>query len=349
MSALVVSYSGPPYLAAYEWSAAGLGTKYPDPDTVLGGSGQGITFSRDGRWVFVTSSGSAPNLAAYPWENGFVASPELPSSTIPGAGFDVLVTRDNRYVIVTHVGSPYVSAYHWTTTGWGARFVPAVGITSAGQALAMDREGRYLLVAHYSGPLISAYRWEDGFASKYADPATLISSGSPGNCVCMAPAEDVVLVGTSTAPYLHAYAWSDAGFGTKLSDPPFTLSGAVRGLAFSTDGTALVIGHGNAVSACAWNGGLGGLLGNTYPLYGGLGANQSACFSPDGTIVLVGHGGQPCVTLFPWDSTTGLGTALDPPATPISGSGYSMAFLPDPLPLFRRSLQLRSGSRGVAA
>ena len=52
-----------------------------------------------------------------------------------------------------------------------------------------------------------------------------------------------IAVAHSTTPYITAYPWSGAGFGTKFSDPTTLPTGVGRGVSFSADGSAVAVAH----------------------------------------------------------------------------------------------------------
>lgn len=152
---------------------------------------------------------------------------------------------------------------------------------------------------------------EEGLGVKFADPVTPI----PGKCyqVAQSPNENIIVVGHWFAPYVAAYHISENGFGVKLSNPATTLEGpGSRGVAFSPDGTAVVMSRNGSsgLNAYQWtNEGFGVKLTNPS---GGIYAPTASHvhFSPSGETVVCRHT-TGNVDAFHWE-TYGLGSKTYP-------------------------------------
>ena len=148
-----------------------------------------------------------------------------------------------------------------------------------------------------------------------------------------APSRQMLAITHDTAPYVTAYPWSSAGFGTKFTNPatlPAGAAGQSGAAAFSPAGTELAIAHATSpyVTAYPWSSaGFGVKFTDPATLPTGLGYGVD--FSPAGTELAIAHATSPYVTAYPW-SSAGFGTKFTNPATlPTAGhAGRGAAFSP---------------------
>jgi hypothetical protein len=138
-----------------------------------------------------------------------------------------------------------------------------------------------------------------------------------------------VAVAHGSSPYVSAYPWSSAGFGTKYTDPVTLPTGAGNGVAFSPAGADIAVAHNITpyVSAYPWtSAGFGTKYANPATLLPGTGNGVE--FSSDGTALAVGHANSPFISAYPW-SSAGFGTKFTNPATLPAGQCLGVAFSPD--------------------
>ena len=149
--------------------------------------------------------------------------------------------------------------------------IPTAGAISLNQFYGAHRSA--IAVAHDSSPNISAYPWSgSGFGTKYADPATLLTSSGTG--VAFSPDGSAIAAGHISSPFIAAYPWSGSGFGTKYTNPATLPTGLGFGVAFSPDGSAIAVAHANSpfITAYPWSGsGFGTKYANPATLPTGLG------------------------------------------------------------------------------
>jgi hypothetical protein len=204
-----------------------------------------------------------------------------------------------------------------TSTKWMANYLYQTGSPYANT----------VAVAHSSSPFITAYPWrESGFGTKYANPATLPSSG--GRDVAFNPTGSAIAVGLSSAPRITAYVWSGAGFGSIFTSPATAPTGAGNGVAFSPVGDAIAVAHDSSpfITAYPWSiAGFATKYANPATLPAGNG--KGIAFSPSGNAIAVAHNTSPFITTYPW-SSAGFGTKFADPATLPAGSGVGVAFSP---------------------
>lgn len=211
----------------------------------------------------------------------------------------------------------------------GLTVVPPTATTAGGQQVFRASPilaTNVVAFSHSTTPFIAAYPWSAGYGSKYANPASLITTG-PGAGLSFAPNGSAVAFGNGSASTtaLNAYVWS-SGFGTRYQGT--TVSSSLYQTAFSPD-TAYVAAAGTStpyVSVLPWTGsGFGTKVSDpgTTP----AGASYSAVFAPSNDSIVVGHSTSPNVTAYPW-SSSGFGTKYGDPGTPPASTGYAVAFTP---------------------
>jgi hypothetical protein len=154
----------------------------------------------------------------------------------------------------------------------------------------------------------------------------LYQTGAPNS------SEAIAVANGGTTPFITAYPWSSAGFGTKFANPT-TLTGITFafGVAFNPTGTAIAVGHNGSpfISAYTWSiSGFGTKFADpaTLPASGG----KAVAFNSAGNAVAVCHDTTPFVTAYPW-SGSGFGTKFADPATlpTTPGSINDVAFNPN--------------------
>jgi hypothetical protein len=140
---------------------------------------------------------------------------------------------------------------------------------------------------------------------------------------------EILAVAQDSTPFINAYAWSSAGFGSRYANPATLPTGAGQSVAFSPSSDAIAIGHGTSpnITAYPWSVvGFGTKYTNpgTLPVGTGLGVS----FNPAGTAIAVSHDTTPFISVYPWSSSTGFGTKYTNPATLPPNTSRSVAFSP---------------------
>ena len=64
-----------------------------------------------------------------------------------------------------------------------------------------------------------------------------------------------IAVGHATSPFITAYTWSSAGFGTKFTNPATLPTGQGGGVAFTSTSNAIAVAHDSAprITAYPWS------------------------------------------------------------------------------------------------
>jgi len=132
--------TNPPSVQVWPWSA-GFGTKYADPATNPGGLGFQVSFNPTDTAIGVGTrdAGSNSQLSIFAWTNGsgFGTRYSTPGSFVNSETPSIVWTADNKNVLITTYGSPYVYAYPWTdASGYGTKYAdPATTPTNLGVEL----------------------------------------------------------------------------------------------------------------------------------------------------------------------------------------------------------------------
>jgi hypothetical protein len=329
-SSLAVAHTTSPFVTAYPWSSSGFGTKFTNPATLPGSTGNGVAFSPVGDAIAVAHT-TSPFVTAYPWSSSGFGTKFTDPATLPaGTGRSVAFSPAGDAIAVAHSSTPFVTAYPWSSSGFGTKFTdPSTVPAGQGNGVAFSPAGDAIAVAHTTSPFVTAYPWSSsGFGTKFTNPATV--PGSTGNGVAFSPVGDAIAVAHGTTPIVTAYPWSGSGFGTKFTDPATLPAGTGRSVAFSPAGDAIAVADDVTpfVNAYPWSGsGFGTKF--TDPATLPAGSGRSVAFSPAGDAIAVGHTTTPHVTAYPW-SGSGFGTKFTDPGTVPASTGNGVAFTTNP-------------------
>jgi hypothetical protein len=139
-----------------------------------------------------------------------------------------------------------------------------------------------------------AYQFSGGFGAKFAAPAT--DAGAKVRSVNFNPARNVLAASQGSSPFVHAWAWSASGFGSKFSAPGGATPGfGMIDVTWSPAGTTVLAvgptGADNPLNAYNWSGGFGTRYAN--PANFTSGVNGKVGWSPASNFVVIpGNGGQ---------------------------------------------------------
>lgn len=142
---------------------------------------------------------------------------------------------------------------------------------------------------------------------------TLIKKGSAG------PAESsVIFAASDSSPFIHAYAWSSSGFGTKYADPTTLPSLGGSKIDVSPDSSAVVLSTGTSpfMHAYAWSNstGFGTKFSDPSTPLTNVNSSKSIKFSNNGNAIVVGarnsSNNTNRFTAYSW-SSSGFGAKLN--------------------------------------
>lgn len=212
----VTNGSSSPYFVVYPWSASGFGTKYADPSTLPSADGSMIAWSNNKTAVFLALRLS-PYLQAYSWSNGWGTRYTDPATVGTSSSFYYMPKYTDTRIFGDSGGTAH--SFVWSdSTGFGTR--STLSISNLAQ-VNPSPSGNFIVTSLSASPYSSAYPFTTSFGTKYADPATLVTSasGTAGTPrVTFSQTETMIAMSLSGSPYIAAYNWSN-GWGTKFSDP----------------------------------------------------------------------------------------------------------------------------------
>ena len=141
-------------------------------------------------------------------------------------------------------------------------------------------------------------------------------------------ANQTIAFGISVSPFVAAYSWGSAGFGSRYADPATVFAAGSIDVAFSPSGNAIAIAVDTSpwVHAYGWSSaGFGAKFSNPSTLPAGYANTVS--FTPSGNAIAVGHYNTPFITAYPW-SGSGFGTKFSNPSTLPPNYVEGIAFSP---------------------
>jgi hypothetical protein len=149
-----------------------------------------------------------------------------------------------------------------------------------------------------------------GYGTKLAT-VTTGQTNAPQDAIVTNAAGTMLAQGSSgSAPWLHLYAISRDGIGTKFSNPPANATGSSRQVNFSPSGNALVMGHNTTpfvISYSITDSGFGTRYANPTNLPGGASVGAGWTRAGD-EILLLNSASTPRAAVYPWTAAGGFGT-----------------------------------------
>ncbi len=132
-----------------------------------------------------------------------------------------------------------------------------------------------------------------------------------------------------SAPYIYAYPFSDAGFGTKYADPVTSLTNDMWTVDFIRTGNAIIMGSDISpyITAYEWNVTTGFGAKYSDPAVLPTSRTVRAKFSYESAAVGITHANSPYISVYQWNSATGFGTKYTAPSF-TADSGEAIDFKP---------------------
>lgn len=318
ISLILVTVAASPYIAAWPFSGSGFGTRYSNPSTSVGSSGNGVAFNRQTSSVAIASS-LTPFVSAYPFDtsSGFGTKFANPSTAIQGSdatGVAFNPTGDALGVSVSNVSSPVLQAYRWSSAGWGTKYSNASPDISGSVVtqITFHPDNNVFAAGGNGSPFISAWAWTStsGFGTQFSQPGNL-PPGAQG-CAFKPQGDAIGLTYSNATPYVAFYPWSN-GFGTRYTAPGTPPPQVAYSLSWHPTGNAVAMGHSNTpfISAWAWSSGFGSKYANPASLPPDTGVGVS--FDTGGNNVALAHSTSPNISVYAWSS--GFGTKYSNPAS----------------------------------
>lgn len=286
----------------------------PVLETIAAGSARGFGFGlgptapATTKYVAAALS-SSPYVAVYPWLSTGYGTRVGNPGTLPGSfanGIDF--SPSGSHVVAALNSTPFTAAYAFSNGAFGTK-ITSPTLADIGTDAMFNPAGTYVAFTNYFGTSsVVVYNWSNGFGTKVADPATLVSS-APYQ-VRWNNAGTAIAMPDQSSPYLHAYNWS-SGFGTKASGPSSSPGNITYDVAFSSTGShvAVSIDTSPYIAAYAFTTSFGTRVANPATLP--TGAGRGIEFSPSGGQIFLGQSGVSTIA-YSWSS--GFGSKLADPA-----------------------------------
>lgn len=206
--------------AAWAWSAAGFGTRFP---STFATAPQEIRFSPNGDYL--ATAGQSP-IRVYEWSAAGFGSSYIPAVPTGTNGFGCRWNTDESVVAATDNG---LHAWEWSAAGFGTKYAdPSPGALSS-RSVVWNANDEAVLSAGNAAPIsLQAWAWSPaGFGTGYANPVATIERNAFGDME--ATGQDFVAVNRNNA-LVEAIPFSTAGgFGTKYANAATNLPGRSRG------------------------------------------------------------------------------------------------------------------------
>ncbi len=101
----------------------------------------------------------------------------------------------------------------------------------------------YLVTGGAWSPYVHVYLWNNGFGTKYSNPAT-IPTGTVRS-VKFTSTGDTIAFAHANTPYISVYNWTTDGFGTRKSNPATIPDAEGRGVDFKPGNDAIMVAASN--------------------------------------------------------------------------------------------------------
>lgn len=307
-------------VAAYGWSGSGYGTKFSDPATGFT-LARGCTVSPD-KSVLAVGADASPWIHAYPVTSSAFGTKHTdpgsqPTSTVYLPSFN----SAGNVLAMAQAGTPYTAAYIWSS-GFSTRYsnpasLPAdssytSGWNPAGTALGIGG-------AVQAGGA-SVYLWSSGYSTKYAAPA---SPTGGGYGVKWLPDGNTITTNNSGTPYIHAFAWSGSGWGTKYANPSTLASQPQQCIAVLSNAIFSGSPYTPYIIGWAFSGGFGSKYSDPSTLPTG-GCEWGISFSQSGSNVVVSNTTSTYQAAYPFSA--GFGTKYANPSSAMASATRGASF-----------------------
>ena len=309
-------------------SAAGPASEVRYPQNIRSAD-YTLVLSDAGKQIFHPTSDTTPRNYTIP-ANGAVSFPigTVILFTVENGAFpvnvkinsDTLVYGNGTTGTIVVPANNTLMAIKVTTTKWMANYLYQTGVPETGI--------EHVVVGTNTGTEIQAFPiTSTGFGTRLAYPATPTDGAKLG--IEFAPANNAVALAHENSPFVSAYAWSPAGFGTKFAAPSSVIAGAQgNDVSFHPSGNAIAVGIFSTpfIGAYGWSASGFGTKFTDPAVLPSYSCNQ-VMFNPLGTSIAAVGGGSPFVDAYAW-SGSGFGTKFANPATAIPSSAASVRFNP---------------------
>jgi len=297
--------------------------KLTNPSQLPASTGNGSSFSPDGRYLVITHN-TSPFITIYERTDNIFSKLDNPANLPTGTGNGVSWSSDGRFLSVAHSTTPFVTTYKVTDGSFSKLDDPANLPTGTGNGVSWSSDGRFLSVAHSTTPFVTTYKREGLTLVKLADPTDLPNGIGFG--VNFHLSGKYLSVAHDLTPFVTVYERDGETF-TKLPNPTTLPSGQGRGVAFSPCCKYLVVSHNVSPGITVYR-----LEGSTLvklvnPIDPVPGIGIGVTFSPTSNIISVACSVSPFILTYDFENEV-LTKRPDPSDLP-SGIGRSVSYSPD--------------------
>lgn len=330
-SALVTGQNnGASSVEAFHFTSLGMGTKYATPSVAPTNQPVDILFAPNNSAVFFVNGSSDTPLYGYQWSAaaGFgTRFADMSPGLSIGAGQCGAITPDGKVVIVGGASTPFLRAIPVSSGGYGTAFAnPSILPSAVIRSIAVNKSGNRIAISQNNTEAASyVFDSSTGFGAKQVASTPLLANGLS---MAISPAEDSIIFATNGGEFLEAYHWSNAtGIGAKYATLSNRPSSAPTALAFSADGTRLLMAVGTNISVRSWDASTGTLSSQLQQVLGGT-SMKRIVFSADQQFVAAGYSNiSPFVAVWPWNGSA-LGAVLPAAPAPAQTAVAALAFSP---------------------
>lgn len=295
------------------------------------------------RVMFATNFTGAANITVYEFNSasGFGSTLSNTGTHTPSTALSIALNGNSTAVGIAANGSPYQGVWPYSTSGFGTKYSnPATALpTGAARGITWNSSSGSIVFGCAATPWVQGYAWSNstGFGSKYANPGTALTSN--GNRVTFTISQSYLILPSNTSPYGYAYAWSP-GFGTRTSMPLGSPSWATstQSIEFNPAGDSTAAAGSTSVifRLNQWSdGSKWGTAFSAPSLPTGMTVGNGTRFSPDGACVALAQTSSNVslysdyVSVWPFNSSSGLGTRYAYPATSMGQAATAVRWTPD--------------------
>lgn len=309
-----------PYIAAYNTTDAGWGTKAANPGTLP------PAYPTQGKWagssiIASVNYASPATTNIYPWSGGFGTKYAEPA-TAPAVGTGNAIAISQGTVNAVVIGgntAPNYAGYAFTQAGgFGTKFAAPAVSASTTTEMRFSRTGNTLFIGRYTTPWLvafdmtsSAFGTQRSSSSLTQAPQSVSIPSSTGNFV--------MTVGLNTTTPLNLFPYTEGvGFGTAIVGPTqvgYNVNGGAMSPDINTNGA--MIWHNEQaptrrayrITSTAWGTAYTGIVG------AGSGNPDAGAWRKTGDQVAFSGSLNANVNITPWTYASGYGTKFTPPTT----------------------------------
>ena len=328
---VAVGHNTSPFVTAYPWTASGgFGTKYANPVSLPAGDVMAIAAHPSGKAIAIAHANS-PFFTVYEFSaGGFGAKYSSPALLPVTTGTDIAWSPDGSWLAVFDVNGTLRIYPFSLVTGIGAQVSSTAfggGYGAAHDSLSFSPNADYLSLEINASPFFSIFPFNNSngaLSSALSGPVTPPNGSVYG--IKWAPSQGAIAIANSHATATLAGYPFNGSIGTRFTNPSGAPTNTAYSLAFSPQGTFVVIGSSDTpfLHAYPWNDatGFGTKLSSPSPLP--VDAAGHVVFSKTGDALFYTMAVSPYIVALAWNN--GFGAKYSNPAFLPTGNANSVTF-----------------------